>query len=140
MNIRAHKLKRITQKFGIKFTRMTNPRESGKISQSEREASSIFRKLLKEPESELLTSPLSGKYYLRAEDKSILLVLGNGQISIVNHVYGYNVPLSQKCEKLLTINFLEEVEDRRTKMETEYNSNIQHSLKTIIKNLNEKTS
>lgn len=140
MNIRAHKLKRITQKFGIKFTRMTNPLESGKISQSEREASSIFRKLLKEPESELLTSPLSGKYYLRAEDKSILLVLGNGQISIVNHVYGYNVPLSQKCEKLLTINFLEEVEDRRTKMETEYNSNIQHSLKTIIKNLNEKRS
>jgi hypothetical protein len=119
---------------------MTNPLESGKISQSEREASSIFRKLLKEPESELLTSPLSGKYYLRAEDKSILLVLGNGQISIVNHVYGYNVPLSQKCEKLLTINFLEEVEDRRTKMETEYNSNIQHSLKTIIKNLNEKRS
>lgn len=140
MNIRAHKLKRITQKFGIKFTRMMNPLESGKFSQSEREAASIFRKLLKEPESELLTSPLSGKYYLRAEDKSILLVLGNGQISIVNHVYGYNVPLSQKCEKLLTVNFLEEVEDRRTKMETEYNSNIQHSLKTIIKNLNEKRS
>jgi hypothetical protein len=140
MNIRAHKLKRFTQKFGIKFSRVMNPLDSGKLSQSEREAASIFRKLLKEQESELLTSPLSGKYYLRAEDKSILLVLGNGQVSIVNHVYGYNVPLSQKCEKSLTISFLEEVEDRRSKMESEYNSNIQHSLKTIIKNLNEKGS
>jgi hypothetical protein len=140
MNIRAHKLKRFTQKFGIKFSRVMNPLDSGRLSQSEREAASIFRKLLKEQESELLTSPLSGKYYLRAEDKSILLVLGNGQVSIVNHVYGYNVPLSQKCEKSLTISFLEEVEDRRSKMESEYNSNIQHSLKTIIKNLNEKGS
>ncbi|MDD1763844.1 MAG: hypothetical protein LUQ70_03905 [Methanobacteriaceae archaeon] len=115
-----------------------NPIDNYKLSESEREASSIFRKLLKEPESELLTSPLSGKYYLRAEDKSMLLVLGNGQISIVNHVYGYNVPLSQKCEKILTVTFLDEVESRRNKMEDEYKNNVQHSLKAIIKNLNEK--
>jgi hypothetical protein len=138
MDPKFHNLKRIAQKFGIKFSRLMNPMDNGRMTQSEREASAIFRKLLKEPESELLTSPLSGKYYLRAEDKSMLLVLGNGQISIVNHVYGYNVPLSQKCERMLTDTFLGEVESRRNLMEDEYKNNVQHSLKAIIKNLNEK--
>jgi hypothetical protein len=109
-----------------------------KMDESEKETSAIFRKLLKEPESELLTSPLSGKYYIRAHDKSMLLVLGNNQISIVNHVYGYNVPLSHKSEKMLTETFIEEVEKRRNQMEDEYKNNVQHSLKSIIKKLNEK--
>ena len=138
MDKRIHTLKRITQKVGIKFSRMMNPLNNSKIDESERETSAIFRKLLKEPESELLTSPLSGKYYIRAHDKSMLLVLGNNQISIVNHVYGYNVPLSQKSEKMLTETFIEEVEKRRTQMEEEYKNNVQHSLKSIIKKLNEK--
>jgi hypothetical protein len=68
----------------------------------------------------------------------MLLVLGNGQISIVNHVYGYNVPLSQKTEKMLTETFIEEVEKRRNQMEDEYKNNVQHSLQAIIKKLNEK--
>jgi hypothetical protein len=138
MDNRIHTLKRITQKVGIKFSRMMNPQYNSKMDQSERETSSIFRKLLKEPESELLTSPLSGKYYIRAHDKSMLLVLGHGQISIVNHVYGYNVPLSQKTEKMLTETFIEEVEKRRNQMEDEYKNNVQHSLQAIIKKLNEK--
>lgn len=138
MDSKFHTLKRIAQKFGIRFSRMMNPLDNEKMTQSEREASAIFKKLLKEPESELLTSPLSGKYYLRAEDKSMLLVLGHGQISIVNHVYGYNVPLSQKCERSLVDTFLAEVEFRRNQMEDEYKNNVQHSLKAIIKNLNEK--
>ena len=123
MDNRIHTLKRITQKIGIKFYRIMNPLNCSKIEESERETASIFRKLLKDPESELLTSPLSGKYY---------------QISIVNHVYGYNVPLSQKSERMLTETFIEEVEKRRNQMEDEYKNNVQHSLKSIIKKLNEK--
>lgn len=138
MDNKIHTLKRITQKVGIKFSRMMNPLYNSKMDESERETAVIFRKLLKEPESELLTSPISGKYYIRAQDKSMLLVLGNGQISIVNHVYGYNVSLSMKSEKMLTETFIEEIEKRRTLMEDEYKNNVQHSLKEIIKKLNEK--
>ena len=106
MDNRIHTLKRITQKIGIKFSRLMNPLNYSKMDESEKETSAIFRKLLKEPESELLTSPLSGKYYIRAHDKSMLLVLGNNQISIVNHVYGYNVPLSQKSEWRMSIKIM----------------------------------
>ena len=138
MNDKIHNLKRFTQKVGIRFTRMMNPLDREILSNSERDASAIFRKLLKDPESELLTSPLSGKYYLKSPDKDMLLVLGNGNLSIVNHVYGYDVRLSQKAEKKLTETFLNEVEERRKKMEEEYSQNVQHSLKTIIEKLHEK--
>ena len=138
MNDKIHNLKRFTQKVGIRFTRMMNPLDKEILSNSERDASAIFRKLLKDPESELLTSPLSGKYYLKSPDKDMLLVLGNGNLSIVNHVYGYDVRLSQKAEKKLTETFLNEVEERRKKMEEEYSQNVQHSLKTIIEKLHEK--
>ena len=65
MNDKIHNLKRFTQKVGIRFTRMMNPLDREVLSNSERDASAIFRKLIKDPESELLTSPLSGKYYLK---------------------------------------------------------------------------
>ena len=110
---------------------MINPRDNSKMGQSERKASYIFRKLLSDPESELL---IFGNYYIRSHDKSMLLVLGNGQISIV----GYSVRLSQKTEKVLANTFIEEVEKRKNQMETEDNNNVQHTLKTIIKKLNEK--
>lgn len=138
MDYNIHNLKRFTQKVGIKFSRMMNPIDREILSNSERDASAIFRKLLKDQESELLTSPLSGKYYLKSPDKDMLLVLGNGNLSIVNHVYGYDVRLSQKAEKKLTETFLNEVENRRRKMEEEYSRNVQHSLKTIIEKLHEK--
>jgi len=131
MDNRIHTLRRATQKMGIKFSRMINPRDNSKMGQSERKASYIFRKLLSDPESELL---IFGNYYIRSHDKSMLLVLGNGQISIV----GYSVRLSQKTEKVLANTFIEEVEKRKNQMETEDNNNVQHTLKTIIKKLNEK--
>ena len=101
MDNRIHTLRRATQKMGIKFSRMINPRDNSKMGQSERKASYIFRKLLSDPESELL---IFGNYYIRSHDKSMLLVLGNGQISIV----GYSVRLSQKTEKVLANTFIEE--------------------------------
>ena len=39
---------------------------------------------------------------------------------------------------MLTETFIEEVEKRRNQMEDEYKNNVQHSLKSIIKKLNEK--
>lgn len=135
----AHRLKRIVQRFGLKIHKAMNPVDRQQISDAEYEAFAIFRKMLKDTENELLTSPLSGKYYLKSDAQSMLLILGNGQLSIVNHVYGYNVPLSQRTERKMHDAFLEEVEQRRSEMEAEFTANIKHSLKTIINRLdNEK--
>jgi hypothetical protein len=138
MNNIIHNLRRRIQKTGIKFYRVVNPSRSPRMNESERKASCIFKKLLKDPESELLTSSLSEKYYIRSHDKLMLLVLENYQISISDHVCGYEVSLSEKSRKMLIETFMEESEKRRNQMEEEYKNNFQHSLNTIIKKLNEK--
>jgi hypothetical protein len=138
MNNIIHNLRRRIQKTGIKFYRVVNPSRSPRMNESERKASCIFKKLLKDPESELLTSSLSEKYYIRSHDKLMLLVLENYQISISDHVCGYEVSLSEKSRKMLIETFMEESEKRRNQMEEEYKNNFQHSLNAIIKKLNEK--
>jgi len=127
-----HGLRRMIQRLGIRIHKAMNPLDRDQLSGAEQEAYSIFRRMVKDPDVELLTSPLSGKYYLKSEDRGMLLVLDRTQLSIVNHVFGYNVPLSTKCETRMHEMFLLEVEKRRTEMEEEFTANIKHSLKSII--------
>lgn len=128
----SHRLKRVFQKLGIRIHKAMNPLDRDRLSAAEQEAYSIFRRMVKDPQVDLLVSPLSGKYYLKSERQQMLLILDRLQLSIVNHVFGYNVPLSTKCEIRMHEMFLLEVEKRRTEMEEEFTQNIKHSLKTII--------
>lgn len=130
-----HGARRFFQRLGIRMTRAMNPIDATRYSESEHEAIIIFRRLLKTPDSDILTSPLTSKYYIRTAE--LLVVLGTGRISIVNHVYGYDIPLSQRAERKLIDLFLDETEKRRSAMEAEYRGNVQHSLKTIIQRLDE---
>jgi hypothetical protein len=131
-NVFLHRLKRKVQRLGVKIHKAMNPLDREQLSAAEQEAYSIFRRMVKDPDVELLTSPLSGKYYLKSESRGMLLILDRTQLSIVNHVFGYNVPLSTKCEMRMHEMFLLEVEKRRTEMEEEFTQNIKHSLKSII--------
>jgi hypothetical protein len=139
MNIKSHKLKRFFQKIGIILTKKINFQGKEKLNDNELEASILFRKLLIEPGTELLTSPLSGKFYLKSLKKDMLVILSSNQISIINHIYGYNVSVPSFLYERLKNVFIEEVERRRFKMEEEFRKNVQHSLKNIINSLkNEK--
>lgn len=128
-----HRIRRITQKLGIILIRSLATKEE--VHHAEREASVICRHLLKDPETEVLSSPLSQKFYLKSDKRSMLLVLDSYGISIVNHVYGYNVQLSRKMHKIIEDSFLAEIDSRRTKLEQEYKSNVKHSLQFIAKSL-----
>lgn len=130
-----HRSKRALQRLGIRISRAFSGYQLSSYVDGEREAASIFRQMIKDPENDLLTSPLSGKYYLRSDRRHMLLVLGNRTLNIVNHVYGYTVPLSIKTDTQLQLLFLREVEKRRQDMENEFASNVRHSLKTIAEKL-----
>jgi len=139
MNKKIHFVKRFFQKFGIRLSRIMEVNKAKGMSEAEREAGGILRKLISDQETDLLTSPTTGKYYVKCERRSMLLVLGDGELSIINHVYGYNVHLSQRVEQLFRDQFLDEVEKRRDNMESEFRTSVKHSLKEIYKNLeNEK--
>jgi hypothetical protein len=132
--MKLHKARRFLQKAGISLIRLSENKEK-RITEDEKQAYLIFRKMTKDPENDLLTSPLSGKYYIRSERRKMLLILNNGTISIVNTVYGYNVTISRHIEDKMRHFFLNEVEERRQEMEKEYTENVVHSLRSIVEKL-----
>lgn len=134
-----HKLKRVFQKFGITLHKMTVLDKGVEISAGEKEAIAIVNRLIKDKESELLTCPNTGKFYIKCGRKKMLIVIGNKEVNIINSVYSYSVHLSEKTESNIRNFFLDEVEIRRDEMEQEFTSSVKHSLKTIYQNLtNEK--
>lgn len=134
-----HKIKRVFQKFGIAMHKMSVVDKGVEISAGEKEAIAIVNRLVKDKDSDLLTCPNTGKYYIRCGRKKMLIVIGYREVNIINSVYSYSVHLSEKTEANIRNFFLDEVEIRRDEMEHEFTSSVKHSLKTIYQNLaNEK--
>jgi hypothetical protein len=131
----VHKSKRFFQKLGLKIHK--NFKGKGlEPTTGERESTAIVNRLTKDPDSELLTCPNSGKYYIKCNKKHMLIVIGYREINIINHVYSYTVHLTDKTESNIRNLFLDEVEKRRDLMEQEFRSSVTHSLKTIYNSLN----
>jgi hypothetical protein len=129
-----HKFKRSIQKLVIKAWRVMNI-GSGEMSEYERDATNICRKLLVKQDSVLLLSPISGKRYIKSEDGEVFIVISERSVDITNHQYNYNIPIGDKTQIKLRLIFDSEVEKRREQMEFDIKSNVKHSLKTIYQNL-----
>ena len=65
----------------------------------------------------------------------MFIVLSNNRINITNHVYNYDVNLSQIIADKLDTMFDNKVEALRLSFELELKSQIKHSLTTILEKL-----
>jgi hypothetical protein len=133
--------KRNLIKLSIWWKSKMYPSDFEPITKTERESMLVFNALVKHPTSELLIHPSHEKYYIKSAKTGIFITLtpsrsmGTTEISIINHIYGYNVRLGERASNVLTKTFLMEVDKRRLQMETDYNNNIQHSLHHISKTI-----
>jgi hypothetical protein len=134
-----HRFKRLSQKVSIKVHRLLDPLDKAETrsGEAERDAAFIFRKMIKCQESELLMSPISQKQYVRNDEKRILLILDNYELTVINHVFSYNIRISQRTIKSLNEAFNIEIEKRRLEMEVSFKENVKHSLKTILVKIDE---
>lgn len=132
--------KRKLTKLSIWFKKKFNPHDFEKITKTERDVTLIFNALVHHPESDLLIRPGNDKYYIKSNKSGIFITVSSylSEISIINHVYGYNVKISSRVLKNLEMIFMKEVEKRRLNMEEEYKSNIQHSLDHIARTIKER--
>ena len=135
----VHRFRRLSQKLSIKLLRAFNPldRERPEKNSSELDAALLFKKMLVKADSELLISPLSGRYFLKNDRKQILIILTEYELVVINHVFGYNIKISQKLQRSLYQAFVSEVEQRRTAMENAFRQNVKHSLQSIISQIND---
>ena len=134
-----HTFKRISQRLSIKLIRALNPNDKVPvdITSSEKDAAVLFKKMLMRTDSELLISPISGKYFLKNDSKQILIILTDYEMMVINHVFGYTIKISNKTHRSLYQAFINEVEHRRADMEMAFRRNVKHSLQSIISHIND---
>jgi hypothetical protein len=65
-------------------------------TKDEKVASSIVRKLINHKDSTFVVSALSQKRYIKNESLGLFVTLLDRQVSITNHVYHYDVVLSNR--------------------------------------------
>jgi hypothetical protein len=51
----------------------------------------ICQKLIMNPNSKLTNAPISFKRFIKNDDNNMFIVINNRTISLINHVYSYNV-------------------------------------------------
>jgi hypothetical protein len=98
----------------------------------------ICKKLIQYSSSKLTIAPLSNKRYIKNDDNDMFIVIQDRTISLINHVYSYNVYIeSDKLYVDILNHFDNELENRRIELENEIRSNIKHSLKSILEKVSQ---
>lgn len=125
------------RQFKVKFAKFLDKELSETLTKGERYSIITAIKLLKDKRTELLIHPTKNKYYIKSSDNSIFVVISTNpnEITIINHVYCYNVKLCSRAMNIIYDRFISEVDKRRTAMEEEYTHNIQNSLITVARQL-----
>ena len=98
----------------------------------------ICKKLIKYSSSKLTIAPLSNKRYIKNDNNDMFIVIQDRTISLINHVYSYNVYIeNDKLYNDVLNHFDNELENRRIELENEIRSNIKHSLKSILEKVSQ---
>jgi len=106
------------------------------ITDEQRYAIQIAKRLIKLPNTHLYIAPISNKRYIKNDEKEMFIVIEGPNITLINHVYSYSVFIeySQLLHDLME-SFNITMENKRIELEIEIKKNIQHSLKNILENM-----
>ena len=105
------------------------------ISSYEKTCFKICLKLISSPDSDFMIAPMSSKRYIRNNRFEMFVTMDYGRIEITNHVFNYNVKLSDRDWQRLTFIFDTETEKRRLETEQEVSSQIKNSLQHVLEKL-----
>lgn len=133
---KSHEVKRLIQRAYIGMHRKTAIPKNPK-SPYHHECIGICRKMLDQKDTVLLIAPISSKRYMKNERYGIYVIFHGRTVEVINHVYNYTVPLDDKTWDLMIEDFNYELEERRKEFEGEISRNIKHSLKTILKSMDQ---
>jgi hypothetical protein len=126
--------KRWSKRLYVKY-RNLNQRNSSleevEISRTQKICMSITRSMITHPDSEFLIAPVSGKRYIKNDTLDLFVVIQNHKLSITNHVYHYDVVVSDRNWERLIKMYDGKVEIIRQEFEDQIMSQIVHSLDQI---------
>jgi hypothetical protein len=124
----------ILYRFYLHLREKFNPKPQ--ITDEERFAVDISKKIILLPDTLLYFTPLSEKRIIKNDSKQMYVVIHHRNITIINHVYSYSIYIeSDELYGSVIDSFNQTLEKRREVIESEIKNNIQHSLKTISEKL-----
>lgn len=107
------------------------------VPEEEKICYEICKKLIIDEGSSLTIAPVSKRRYIKNDKNNMFIVVAERTIKLINHIYSYTVYCENDDSYFELIKFFdEEMDKRRQSLENEIQSNIQHSLKKILENLN----
>ena len=111
------------------------PTYQEEISTYEKTCFKICLKLVNHKDSEFMIAPLSDTKYINNDTLEVFIAFSNKRVDITNHVYHYNVKLSDRDWTRLNFIFDKETDKRRIDMETQVNSQIKNSLEDVLERI-----
>ena len=108
------------------------------IPEEEKITVEICKKLISDPDSKLTFAPISNKRFIKNEKMGIYVIMEKYNVQVINHIYSYSITLGDKSWGKLIDFYNQEIEKRRNQFESEIRSNIKHSLKNILHDIEEK--
>lgn len=128
-------LKRLIKRLNVKWKLKTRygwlQEDNVRMTETESVCLSICRSVISHPGSKFLIAPISMKRYIKNESLSLFIILENRNISITNHIYHYDVKLSQRNWDRICGMYDIKTEKIREGYEDEIMQQIKHSLVTI---------
>jgi hypothetical protein len=82
-----------------------------------------------------MIAPMSNKRYIKNNTFDMFVTMDYGRIEITNHVFNYNVKLSDRDWQRITFIFDTETEKRRSETEQDVSSQIKNSLQHVLEKL-----
>ena len=130
-------IKKIKFKFGT-FSRTTFKSQEHSIEPYEKTAFKICVKVISHPNSEFMIAPMSNKRYIINHELSLFVIIDYGRVEITNHVFHYDVKLTNRDYERIIYLYDTETEKRRSETEAEVKGNIKNSLIKVYERISTK--
>jgi len=121
---------RFYKRFKVKMAQhmRNNMKTHEEVDLHEKTAFKICVKLISDKDSDFMIAPMSQKRFIINEKLNLFILIDYGRVEITNHVFHYDVRLSNRDYERITYLYDTETEKRRSNTEITIKSNIKNTL------------
>ena len=134
--------RRLYKRFKVRISRIGRSsamKTYEEVELHEKTAFKICVKLISDKDSDFMIAPMSQKRYIINEKLNLFIIIDYGRVEITNHVFHYDVRLSNRDYERITYLYDTETEKRRIKTEMTIKSNIKNTLEKVYDAISKET-
>jgi hypothetical protein len=134
--------KRLYKRFKVRLSkigRTSAMKTYEEVELHEKTAFKICVKLISDKDSDFMIAPMSQKRFIINEKLNLFIIIDYGRVEITNHVFHYDVRLSNRDYERITYLYDTETEKRRSNTEMTIKSNIKNTLEKVYDAISKET-